>query len=364
MAKPPSNSNNDLGPQIRCMNDYARERLATVMDALETELTTGGRDYTGPCPVHGGDNPTSVHLYEDGHTVKGNWFCATRGCEKHFGRDLFGFVRGVLSHKNKGWLSPDDERVSLGETLSWFASLFEVDPKELLNGAERSDEINMWVHRQSRLATSPPAIKRAGWSRDEVRAKMVIPSPYFLTRGFPAGILDKYDVGEPRMNQGPMAGRAIVPIYDIPGERVIGFTGRRLVDDETSPKWLNSAGFTSGSTLFNFWVARGAIKKTKKVILVEGIGDCLRLVSAGVENVVATFGTKLTDVQQILLESLGTMELMPLFDFDGAGRSAVASLRRQAGRSFRIKVPDWSPVGKDVGGCTEAELHDVLEILS
>lgn len=347
------------------MSDYASDRLAEVVAGLGCDLADGGRDWCGPCPVHGGDNRTALRLYADGHTRRGNWFCASHNCQEAFGRDLFGFVRGVLSHRDHGWSRPGDRVIGTGETLHWLASLFDVDPARLAEPGrerERSDEINGWTHRLSRLA-APPKPPPRGWSRERVRASLVIPSPYFLSRGFPAEILDAYDVGEPAGGgHSPMSGRAVVPVYDVPGERVVGFTGRATADG-VLPKWRHDR-FASGATLFNVWKAASEIRGTRRCVLVEGPGDCLRLVHAGCANAVATFGTRLTDAQQILIESLGCMELVPLYDFDGAGRAAVENLRRQAGRSFRVRVPDWRPASsKDVGGCGVGELRSLVEAL-
>lgn len=354
---------------LRALSDFASERIQEVVDALELDLAEGGKDFNGPCPVHGGDNCTALHLYCDGHSRKGNWFCATRNCQEVFGKDFFGFVRGVLSRRDYAWCEPGDAWASIEETQHWLCSHFDLDPKTLLDPSaekRRSDEINRWSKKVSKLNSPAGSVGRqeSGWSRDQVRASLLIPSPYFLGRGFSAEVLDAYDVGEPLQTrpESPMFGRAVVPVYDLPGQRCIGFTGR-AVEDGASPKWHNHA-FASGTVLWNLWRAKEAIKKTKKAVLVEGPGDCLKLVQYGVPNVVSMFGTDLSDAQQILLELLGCLELVVLTDFDEAGRKAVKNLKRSVGRSFRVAVADWCPKdSKDVGGATDEELKRLVELL-
>ena len=74
-----------------------------------------------------------------------------------------------------------------------------------------------------------------------------------------------------------------------------GFGGRLLGPGE--PKYLNSPEtpiFHKGKQLYNLHQAKSAIRKEESVILVEGYFDVLRLVLAGIENVVAPLGTSLT----------------------------------------------------------------------
>src|SRR5262249_45087199 len=89
-------------------------------------------------------------------------------------------------------------------------------------------------------------------------------------------------------------GRLLFPIHDLRG-RVVGFGGRLLGPGE--PKYLNSPEspiFHKGRQLYNLHQAKGPIRKEESIILVEGYFDVLRLVLAGVENVVAPLGTSLT----------------------------------------------------------------------
>src|SRR5437867_5519423 len=97
-------------------------------------------------------------------------------------------------------------------------------------------------------------------------------------------------------------GRLLFPIHDLRA-RVVGFGGRILGEGE--PKYLNSpdtAIFHKGKLLYNLHVAKHAIRKAERAILVEGYFDVLRLSLAGIEEVVAPLGTGLTPEQAQLVK--------------------------------------------------------------
>src|SRR5438445_271003 len=96
-------------------------------------------------------------------------------------------------------------------------------------------------------------------------------------------------------------GRLLFPIHDLRG-RVVGFGGRILGEGE--PKYLNSPDtpiFHKGKLLYNLHVAKHAMRKAERAILVEGYFDVLRLSLAGIEEVVAPLGTGLTPDQAQLV---------------------------------------------------------------
>ena len=109
-----------------------------------------------------------------------------------------------------------------------------------------------------------------------------------------AGLAVKRDDGTvvPRFR-----GRLLFPIHDLRA-RVIGFGGRILGAGE--PKYLNSPDtpiFHKGKLLYNLHVAKHAIRKAERAILVEGYFDVLRLALAGLEETIAPMGTGLSAEQ-------------------------------------------------------------------
>ena len=120
--------------------------------------------------------------------------------------------------------------------------------------------------------------------------------------------------------------RIMFPIHDHRG-RVVGFGGRVLEQADPNPgnpKYLNSPEtpiFHKGSELYGLYAARGAIKKTESVLVVEGYMDVVALAQAGIDNAVATLGTATTPMH---LQRLFRHTTNVVFSFDGdrAGKAA------------------------------------------
>ncbi len=117
--------------------------------------------------------------------------------------------------------------------------------------------------------------------------------------------------------------RIIFPIHDA-SSHVVGFTGR-VYDGDYTPKYLNSKEtsiFRKGNILFNYHRARDAIRTQKKVIMVEGNMDAIRMYVSGLQNTIALMGTSLTTEQVVLLQKLRVPVLL-MFDNDEAGKIAT-----------------------------------------
>jgi DNA primase len=116
--------------------------------------------------------------------------------------------------------------------------------------------------------------------------------------------------------------RLMFPIRDSRG-RVLAFGGR--VIDQGEPKYLNSPEtplFHKGRELYGLYEARQAHSDFKRLMIVEGYMDVVRLHQAGVTYAVATLGTATTQEHLNKLFRL-TSELVFCFDGDRAGRQAA-----------------------------------------
>jgi DNA primase len=117
-------------------------------------------------------------------------------------------------------------------------------------------------------------------------------------------------------------GRVLFPIFDATGS-VVGFGGRTLGDDQ--PKYLNTPEtpvFQKQKNLFGLYYAREAIQQKKQVVVVEGYTDCMAPFQVGIENVVATLGTALTEQHVQILRRYAD-EIVLIFDADQAGQKAA-----------------------------------------
>lgn len=114
--------------------------------------------------------------------------------------------------------------------------------------------------------------------------------------------------------------RLIFPILDT-RDRVIAFGGRVLNDGK--PKYLNSQEnevYHKGKTLYALNLVRK--EKFENIIIVEGYMDAVSLHKSGVNNVVASLGTALTNDQARLLKKY-TDNIVIGYDQDGAGQEAT-----------------------------------------
>lgn len=146
--------------------------------------------------------------------------------------------------------------------------------------------------------------------------------------------------------------RLMIPIPDSQS-RVIGFGGRAL--GEENPKYLNSPDtelFDKGKTLYGLDLARAAIAKADRAIVVEGYFDVIALHAAGIENTVAALGTALSaaQVKQILRYS-ESRQVVLNFDADRAGvkaaQRAIGEVEAMAYRGdVQLRVLNL-PAGKD-----------------
>lgn len=135
-------------------------------------------------------------------------------------------------------------------------------------------------------------------------------------------------------------GRVIFPIRDVTG-RFIGFGGRTLKTDKKVPKYVNSPEsplYDKSRALYGIHMARNAIVREDRAILVEGYTDVMAMRQAGVEHVVASSGTALT-VEQVRLLRRFSKRMTMLFDGDPAGlRAAIRGVDIVLGEGLDVKV--------------------------
>jgi DNA primase len=118
--------------------------------------------------------------------------------------------------------------------------------------------------------------------------------------------------------------RLMFPICN-PIGRVVALGGRLLEPLPEAPKYLNSPETTiykKGTLLYGLHLAKHSIRAEGRVLIVEGYLDMISLFQAGIEHVVATLGTALTQSHVQLLKAYAK-EAILVFDGDTAGRSAA-----------------------------------------
>jgi DNA primase len=179
--------------------------------------------------------------------------------------------------------------------------------------------------------------QRAGFKVDELRGVGLV------QRGRGGGEYDRF------------RSRIMFPIRDRRG-RTLGFGGRAMRSDQGA-KYVNTAEtdfFHKSEMLYGIDLAKAAIAKAGRAVVVEGYTDVLALHQAGVEEAVGVMGTAITEEQVAALSGM-VDEIVLALDADSAGQEAMIRAQRVAGkRRMRIRVAAM-PAGEDPAEMMAAE---------
>ena len=289
-------------------------------------LKRTGSDYRGPCPFHQGTRRNfsvvpAKHLYhcfvcgESGDVFK---FLQKRlGVEWPEAVKMVGEKTGIEVIDTKTRRDGPDPREPMWELQATAAQYFQKILWDDPIGAPAREYLE-----QRELPRATAEEFGLGFSPREIGLLRT----YMNSLGFDdarlieAGLLMTPDQdAEPRPR---FRNRLMFPILDVLG-RNVGFGGRILGPGE--PKYLNSSDsaiFSKGKLLYGLHRSRNAIRKADRSLVVEGYFDALRLISAGIEEVVAPLGTALTETQAGMLRKYSRSVYL-LYDSDAAGLKAT-----------------------------------------
>ena len=319
--------------QIKVLCDKVCDRIDDLLEHFNLEYRSNNRFISMSCPIHGGDNGGALNLYHTGESYRGNWKCRTHHCEETFKGSIIGFIRGIISNRKYGWNKQGDELCSFNEAMDYATSFLNISLKDI-KVCSLEKEQKSFINNIKIFAKTNVEVGRI-INRSTVRQGLEIPSKYFISRGFSSAVLDRYDVGECVSSNKEMSGRAVVPIYDMDYNSMIGCSGR-AIGLEAKPKWRHSAGFKTEECLYNLWFAKEFIKTSGVVIIVESPGNVWKLEENHIHNSVALFGSNLTDRQKTLLDISGAMKLVLIMDSDEAGETARKQIYDKCYRTYNI----------------------------
>ncbi|WP_421764979.1 DNA primase [Ekhidna sp.] len=117
--------------------------------------------------------------------------------------------------------------------------------------------------------------------------------------------------------------RVMFPIHNVSG-KTIAFGGRKLSSTDKSAKYINSPEtelYHKSKVLYGMFQGKNSIRKEDNCYLVEGYTDVISMHQAGIENVVASSGTALTESQVKLIRRYSE-NVTVIFDGDQAGIKA------------------------------------------
>jgi DNA primase len=267
------------------------EQILTAY-GLAVSLRATGDQLCGPCPLHGGDNPTAFRV----QLRRGIWHCFT-GCG---GGDVVELVRRL-------------ERCDYAAAARHLARLARLEPPVL---------------------SAPHPSRRQDHTADAFRPfRQRIPlNPHvaFLQqrKGIAVATAVRFEAGCAERS-GFLRNTVAVRLYDLHG-RPLGYCGRRLkpVDVARWGKWRFPTAFPKSESLYN--AHRAAAARAGGIVVVECPWAVMRLAQAGIAGAVALLGTALSDAQSAWLAA--APRVMLLLDGDEAGRKASAVIAKRLGR--------------------------------
>ncbi len=145
-------------------------------------------------------------------------------------------------------------------------------------------------------------------------------------------------------------GRVIWPIRDTSGQ-VIGFGARKLYEDDNGPKYLNTPEtpvYRKSQVLYGLDLAKRAISRGHRAVVVEGYTDVMACHLAGIETAVATcgtaFGREHISVLRRVMGDDAAAEVIFTFDPDEAGQKAAlrafSEEKRFTAQTYVAVAPD------------------------
>lgn len=324
---------------------------ANIVDVVSEFVTLRRRgvNYVGLCPFHSDKTP-SFYVSPAKNICK-CFACGEGGTAVHF----------IMKH----------EQISYFDALRYLAKKYNIEiqereltekEKRIKNDRESMLIVNSWAQQ---YFTSILENHQEGRS---------VGMRYFIERGFREDIIRKFQLGyslnerdalykesqkkgykkeflektgliisyeDGRVND-RFRGRVIFPVHTLSG-KVVAFGGRVLKKekDAKTAKYVNSPEseiYHKSNELYGIFFAKQAIVKADRCYLVEGYTDVISMHQAGIENVVASSGTALTQGQIRLIRRF-TNNITVLYDGDAAGiKAALRGIDLLLEEGMNVKV--------------------------
>jgi|WetSurMetagenome_2_1015567.scaffolds.fasta_scaffold21332_3 DNA primase len=317
------------------------------------QLKKRGKNYLGLCPFHTEKTPSFTVSAE-----KQMYHCF--GCGK--GGNIFtflmemdkvSFVEAVRSQASKAGIQIPEEDRPITEEQSEFENYYAMCRfagmhyfRNLTESEEGKEALNYFYKRgftDETIRTFGLGYAMNSWDVFVNKAQ---------TEGFKTEDIAK--VGLVRLRDDGSAydyfrGRAMFPIFSTQG-RVIGFGARKMrEDDAIAGKYINSPEsplYDKSRVLYGLFHSKDFIRQEDNALMVEGYADLISLYQAGIQNVVASSGTALTEAQLKLIGRY-SKNLTLVYDADSAGSSAtVRGIDLALEHDLNVRVVEL-PEGED-----------------
>lgn len=358
------------------MKRIDREIVQKVLDAANivevvsdfVSLKRRGANYTGLCPFHNERTPSFSVSPARG-------ICKCFSCGK--GGSAVNFI---MEH----------EQLNFNEAIRYLAKKYNIEIKE----HEMSDEERQRESaRENMFAVNEFALKQFEQNLLETSDGRDIGYAYFRERGISDSAIARFHLGyslekgnalydaatkagyseqalietglSVKREDGSIydrfKGRVMYPVHTISG-KVVAFGGRTLRNDKKIAKYVNSPEstiYTKSRELYGLYQAKKSIVEKNKCILVEGYMDVISMSQLGIQNVVASSGTSLTEGQIRLIHRF-TSDVTVIYDSDPAGiKASLRGIDMLLAEGLNIKVV-LLPEGEDPDSF--AQSHSLSEV--
>ncbi len=347
--------------EIRTQND-----IVEVITECGVPLKQAGRNYQGLCPFHQEKTP-SFSVSQEMQIFK-CFGCETGGnvihfLQKHEGKTYIEAIEWLAERANIP-LPTKDAKVSARQKL--ISELSELNRfavkyyRELLRMGQHSQHAREYLKNRG-VVSQTTNLFQLGYAKQQRRDlyKAATHEGWTVQQLVDAGLIKNEDKGP----QDRFWNRILFPIHNTQGVPV-GFGGRAL-SNEHQPKYLNSPGtvlYNKSDILFNLDKAKQSISRKQSALLVEGYMDVLMLHQHGIENVIASSGTSLSENHASLLKRY-TPEVVIVFDGDASGlQAAQRGLERLIAEEIRVRIA-LMPTGDDPDSFVKANGADAFNEL-
>lgn len=359
------------------MKKIDRETVQRILDAADivevvsdfVSLKKRGVNYVGLCPFHNERTPSFS-------VSRAKGICKCFSCGK--GGSPVNFI---MEH----------EQMTYNEALRYLAKKYNIEIREHeMTDAEKQES----TERESMMAINDFALSHFEHNLMTPDGKE-IGLAYFRERGINDQMIEKFHLGyaleksddllKAALHKGfsekyliqtglcsrsekdgriydRFRGRVIYPVFSVSG-RVVAFGGRTLRSDKSMAKYVNSPEsiiYRKSYEVYGMYQAKSAIMKHDKCILVEGYMDVISMHQIGIENVVASSGTSLTEGQIRLIHRF-TQNVTVIYDSDAAGiKASLRGIDLLLSEGIAVKVL-LLPDGEDPDSF--AQSHSSTEVL-
>lgn len=325
---------------------------ANIHDVVSQFVTLKRRgvNYVGLCPFHNEKTPSFYVSPSKG--ICKCFSCGKGGNAAHF----------IMEHEQIGFL----------DAVEWLAQKYgiQIEKRQLSEEEKRRQD-----ERESLFIVNEFACK---WFQEQLTGTpegIAIGMQYFRKRGFRDDTIKRFQLGYCPENGDSFAkaalakgfrkeyliatglcyergdgqlkdrfwGRCIFPVQTVSG-KTVAFGGRVLLADAKAAKvakYVNSPEssiYTKRNELYGIYLAKQAITRQDRCFLVEGYIDVTSMFQSGIENVVASSGTSLTEGQIRLIHRF-TDNITVLYDGDSAGiKASIRGIDMLLKEGMKVKV--------------------------